>query len=259
MPFLAATIFGYTAGIALAAVVFVHRSENARRLASIVFAVTWLLHLGAVVSAALSGGGVPLRNVSGYLLVLGFVVLTLHLYLWFRHRFDVAGIVLPPISALAAFGALQLPADNRGSVELSGGWFLFHTVVSTIGMATLCVAFAMALVYLLQDRALKARQTLRLLERFPALEKCDRIGLQALVLGFLLLTIGIGTGLMMNAAAHGTLWVPGIKQIAPVLAWGVFGCVLFARLALGVRGRRSAYLTITGFALGLLTLLGMTV
>ena len=43
--------------------------------------------------------------------------------------------------------------------------------------------------YLIQDRALKSKRTLRLLERLPALERCDRVGYHALLLGFLLFTV----------------------------------------------------------------------
>jgi ABC-type uncharacterized transport system permease subunit len=43
-----------------------------------------------------------------------------------------------------------------------------------------------------------------------------------------------------------------------LLAWIVFAVILASRTALGFRGRKSAYLTIAGFALGLLTILGMT-
>ena len=42
---------------------------------------------------------------------------------------------------------------------------------------------------------------------------------------------------------------------APALI--LFAVLLFARLAWGYRGRRAAYLTIAGFALGLMTVLGI--
>jgi ABC-type uncharacterized transport system permease subunit len=50
----------------------------------------------------------------------------------------------------------------------------------------------------------------------------------------------------------------GPKQIFPVLAWLVFASILVCRPMLGFRGRKSAYLTIAGFALGLATMIGMT-
>jgi ABC-type uncharacterized transport system permease subunit len=42
------------------------------------------------------------------------------------------------------------------------------------------------------------------------------------------------------------------------LAWLVFAGVLVARFRVGFRGRKSAYLTIAGVMLGLLTVAGMT-
>ena len=38
----------------------------------------------------------------------------------------------------------------------------------------------------------------------------------------------------------------------------VLAVLVYARLVRGLRGRKSAYLTIAGFALGLLTVLGMS-
>jgi len=136
--------------------------------------------------------------------------------------------------------------------------FLFHTTVATLGMAILGVSFAMSVLYLFQDRALKTRKTLLLLDRLPSLERCDQIGFRSLVSGFVLLTVGIGTGLAINTEVYERLWVWGAKGMFPVLAWIVFAAILVARTALGFRGRKSAYLTITGFTLGVLTVIGMT-
>jgi ABC-type transport system involved in cytochrome c biogenesis permease subunit len=123
-------------------------------------------------------------------------------------------------------------------------------------MAALCVAFGMSLVYLLQDGALKSKRP-RLLEVLPSLEVCDRVGYDAVLWGFPLLTLGILTGALWSASVHERLFRGGAKQTFSVLAWIVFAAVLYFRIARGFRGRKSAYLTIAGFALGLLTLLGM--
>ena len=50
----------------------------------------------------------------------------------------------------------------------------------------------------------------------------------------------------------------GAKELFGLLAWGVFALLLYARLATGLRGRRSAYMTIAGFAFALMVVLGMT-
>jgi ABC-type uncharacterized transport system permease subunit len=251
-------MIAYIGGIVLASVALFNRSTAARKIASVAWVVAWFAHLAAIVAFVVREDRLPLASMGEYLLTLGWVVLTLHLFLWFRQRMDVAGLVLPPIAVLARFAAWGLLSTGPARSVVPQRMFLFHTSVSTLGMALLCVAFAMSLLYLLQDRALKQRKKLRLIERLPALSKCDQIGFHSMLVGFILLSIGIGTGVMVTTTTHHRLFVPDSKGIFAVLAWGVFAALLVSRRLMGFRGRKSAYLTIAGFALGLMTVLGMT-
>ena len=253
------TVIGYIVSVVAATLHTVYRSPSARRASSIVFVLTWVFHTATVVREAVMLGRLPLLNMAEYLLVLGWIVLSLHLYLWFRLRVEIAGVVLPPLAGAMTFASMQLVRSAAPAAKIApDGWFLVHTTVSTLGMAILCVAFAMSVIYLVQDRALKSRQKLKLLERLPSLHKADQIGFRSLTVGFLLLTLGISTGVVVNAEVRQRILVLEPKQIFPLLAWLVFAAGLLARSALGFRGRKSAYLTITGVALGLLTVIGMT-
>ncbi len=95
----------------------------------------------------------------------------------------------------------------------------------------------MSLLFLVQDRALKSKRGLPWLDRLPALETCDRFGFQALVIGFVLLTVGITTGVVVNANVYEQLWVLGAKQVFPLLSWLVFAGLIASRRALGFPGR----------------------
>ncbi len=228
-------------------------------IAGWVFAAGWALHLGAVVGKGVSAGRLPLANLPEYLLVLGWVVLGLHLLVWFRSRIAASALVLAPLAFLMGLAALLWPArPGELPPAQQHGLFLAHTTLSTLGMASVAVAFAMSLIYLAQDRALKAKNRPRLLDFLPSLDRSDRIGHLALFWGFPLLTLGILTGALWSAEVHHRFWVGGPKQTFPVLAWIVLGIVLYVRVVQGLRGRRFAYLTIAGFTLGLLTVLGMT-
>jgi len=255
---LPAALAGYVLGVVLAAVGTVQRSRLADRTASLVFALSWLVHSAAILRIGIEAGRIPLTNGFEYLVVLGWAISGLYLYIAARHQVPVIGLVLPPLAALAVAGALAVSHPIVKDADGPGGWFLFHTSISTLGMAILGVAFGMSVLYLAQDHALKSRSTPGLLQRLPALEECDRIGLQALIVGFVLFTLGIGTGIVINAGRHSELFSGGAKQIFPLLAWVVFLIVLVARTWLGYRGRKSALLTIAGFLLGLATVAGMT-
>jgi ABC-type uncharacterized transport system permease subunit len=258
LPF---SLIAYFVAIFLSIIGTLSRSAAARRAEIAMLSIAWLFHLGAIVREGIQDGGFPMANMSEYLLVLGWAVLSLHLWIWFRQHVDVVGLILPPLAALMALGALLLGARDLPPVpmEQQRGWFVFHTALATLGTASLCVAFAMSVIYLFQDRALKAKRKLRLLERLPSLEVCDRIGYHAVLWGFPLLTLGIVTGLVWNWHLHGVLLGNnGYKQAFALLAWAVFALLLYARLARGFRGRKSAYMTIAGFAFALMVVLGMS-
>lgn len=255
---LPAALAGYVLGVVLAAVGTVQGSRLANRTASIVFVLAWIVQSVTILLIGIEAGRVPLTNGFEYLLAFSWAIAGLYLYIAFRHRFRVAGLVLPPLAALAIAGALSVSHPSVTNNDVPGVGFLFHTSISTLGMAFLGVAFGMAVIYLAQDHALKSRRTPRLLQRLPALEECDHVGFQALTVGFVLLTVGIGTGVAMNTGLHSELLSGGAKQIFPLLAWVVFLIVLLARTWLGYRGRKSALLTIAGFLLGLATVVGMT-
>ena len=81
-------------------------------------------------------------------------------------------------------------------------------------------------------------------------------------MGFLLLSVGIGAGAGgQRRQVHGAdLGARSSNRRCRSLAWMVFAtlCSSADRLKLGFRGRKSAYLTIAGVMLGLMTVAGMT-
>ena len=252
-------LIAYFNGIFLAFTAAARRSVPAQRGAEFSCVVGWILHLAAIVYQGVRVGYFPLTNAGDYLLVLSWIVMSLYLLVDLRLRITQAGLILPPLGAVMAFAALVLPARHVVLPPAQQkGWFGFHVGVSVLGMGALCLAFAMAVIYLVQDRALKAKRAPKVLERLPSLAASDRIGNNAVLWGFPLLTVGIVTGQVVLWAKNGTLWMGGPKQIFPFLAWAVLSVLLYARLVRGFRGRKSAYLTIAGFALGLLTVLGMS-
>jgi ABC-type uncharacterized transport system permease subunit len=206
----------------------------------------------------LTAAAFPLRNGPEYLLALGGFVLTLHLVLWFRLRVRAAALVLPPVALLMVLSAYLFSVGSTQEHPLqTEGWFVFHTSIATAGVAALAVSFAMSVLFLVKERALKTKRSLRVLAMLPTLEALDRLGFQALLYGFPLLTLGIATGMVYSAAVHNSVWIWGAKEIFPAIAWVVFAGILWARFARGIRGRRSAILAIAGFASALLAFVGM--
>ena len=246
------------AGVALAAVGELRLRAAVSRAGALLLAAAWAGQLMTLIVLGVTAGAFPLRNGPEYLLGLGWFVLTLHLVLWFRSQIRAAALVLPPVAGLLVLGAYVFAAG--GSLDhapRTQGWFVFHTSIATAGVGALTVSFAMSILFLVKERALKSKRSLRVLEMLPTLEALDRLGFQSLLYGFPLLTLGIATGMVYSAAVHGSLWIWGLKEVFPVIAWVVFAIILWGRFARGVRGRGSAMLAIAGFAFALLTFVGM--
>jgi ABC-type uncharacterized transport system permease subunit len=256
---LAPALLFYTIGILFSFFGTTRDSARLYRLSAASLTAAWVFHLVAIVRLGWVSGGVPLANTGEFLLALGWVVLTLHLLVWLRWRVDIAGLVLPPLAQLMVIASIGL-AEGSSAPEPHGAtswWFVVHTGASTLGLAALGVAFAMSLIFIVQDRALKSKSSFGLLERLPSLETCDRIGQDAILWGFPLLTLGIVTGFVRSMAVYGTLWIASPKQIFPLVAWVLFALLIYTRLARGIRGRKSAYVTIAAFLIGLLTIVGI--
>jgi ABC-type uncharacterized transport system permease subunit len=177
-----------------------------------------------------------------------------------RWKIHAAGLVLPPLAFLMTVAAMsRLPSMVHQEGPMLQEWDIrvFHVALATLGMALFFVAAAMSLIYVLQERALKNKRTLAFLDRLPPLDRADRAGLEAMVWGFPLFTLGIVTGMVLSASEYHRVLLFQAKQVFPILAWLIFGTVLLARVARGFRGRRAAYLTMAGFVLGLLTIVGI--
>jgi len=257
--FFSLSLAACTTGIVLTILATVNRTSAARVGAGIALVLAAVLELCALVARFLRTGNLPIENLADFLIVLGWLVLVAYLVVHFRFRMHALGLILAPVAFFLSVIGLVLPHRNlaSGPVKDVPGMLLFHTSLATLGMAAFFVAAAMSLVYILQDRALKRKRAGPWLQRLPSLHKADKVGLEALVWGFPLFTVGIVTGVGMLAMGETRVDVGIAKPLFPILAWTIFAVVLGARLARGFRGRKAAYLTIIGFVLGLLTVIGI--
>ena len=253
------SLAAYTVGIVLTILATVNRSVAAKIGSTIALSAAAALQLAAIILYVRATGRLPMSNLADFLMALGWLVLVGYLVVNARWMVPALGMVLPPMAFFLSVLGIVLPQKHSMTepVMASKGILLFHTSLSTLGMAAFFIAAAMSLVYVLQDRALKRKQSGPWLRRLPSLHKADKAGLEALVWGFPLFTVGIVTGIGLLAMEHDNVKLAVTKPLFPILAWTIFAVVLGARLARGFRGRKAAYLTIAGFVLGLLTVIGI--
>lgn len=158
------------------------------------------------------------------------------------------GSFLMPIGLLALLLGLVLPFEPSPLLPpITSFWLMLHVVLAFLGNAALALTFCGGLMYIIQDRHLKAKQPGGFAARLPSLETLDRLNFWALSFGFPLLTQGIVTGAIWARYARGSFWIWERTTWPLIVIWGTYTLLLIGRGYLGWRGRRAAFAVVVGF------------
>lgn len=215
-----------------------------------------LLHGAALLSLLGAQGGMPVGAAQGFSM-LAFLLLALGLVLDVRYRKPVIGAFITPLAVAALVPGLLL---QGGPTPLSPAMrqplLPLHITISLVGMAAFAVAAGVGVMYLLMERQVKGKQFGLLFSRLPSLEFLDTLNNRLVVVGFIALSITLGTGaFFITSSSQGLTWMMDAKVLATLVAWGLFAAVAGARVLVGWRGRRVALLTMAGFGLVLVSFL----
>lgn len=219
-----------------------------------------VVHGAAIALHSLAVGHLAVTTLAEALSFLALLMVALFLLLQARRPLLALGAVVSPL----AFG-LVLGADGvyQGARPLPPAlhsvWLPVHVVLAILGDAVFALAFCASLLYLVQERRLKTHRGGRMLRGLPSLETLDRLNYRFLVWGLILLTLGIVSGIVWAHSAWDRFWTSDPKLIFSLATWGIYVILLQGRMTAGWRGRWAAQLTIAGFAVILLSLVGVNV
>ncbi|WP_309891467.1 cytochrome c biogenesis protein CcsA [Archangium sp.] len=201
-------------------------------------------------------GGRPVGVAQGFS-TFAFLLLAIFLVVDVRYRKPVIGAFITPLAVAVLLPGLLL--DGNGGQPLSPDvqrpLLPLHITIALLGVAASALAAGVAGMYLLMERQVKGKRFGLLFSRLPSLEFLDTLNRRLVVVGFIALSVTLITGAFFSSAAPGFVWTWQSKQIATLVAWGVFAALVSARSVGGWRGRRVALLTMTGFGLLLVSFL----
>jgi ABC-type uncharacterized transport system permease subunit len=177
--------------------------------------------------------------------LVGLALAAMTIALGLRRPVAALGVVVFPIATCVA--VLYGTVPHVASVARLDWQIQLHAMLALLAYATLSMAALVAIMLLLQERALRRRQLATALRAFPPL---------TLVETLLFRLIGIGFGLLTLALLSGVVFVENLfaqhlvhKTVLSLLAWATFGALLFGRIRYGWRGRRAVHLTLGAMAL----------
>jgi ABC-type transport system involved in cytochrome c biogenesis permease subunit len=248
----------FAATVAIAAALALHRGFPRSLLrALLISGVT--LHAVSLALRSIRMGQLAVVTTGDTLSFLAFLLVGGYLVLEYRAGLLALGAVVVPL----AFGLELAAGTTEGTVHavppvLQSVWLPVHVVLAVLGDALFALAFAASLLYLIQERRLKARRGLGTFRHFPSLETLDRVSHRCLVWGLVLLTLGIATGIVWAHTAWSEPWTLDVKLLITLGIWALYVVLLQGRMTAGWRGRWAAQLTIAGFAVVVLSLIGLS-
>lgn len=215
------------------------------RGANIATAVGLVVHLGLVVALIVTESAAALLTVQGGVLLGGLGLAAVYLLAGWRMQLWTLGSLVLPLCALSVMASRfghEPSTPSTDSLVLP-----IHIILAMLGTLAFAMAFAAAVLYVITERQLKAKRFGPWLRRLPSLDKLDTLGVRVVLAGFAVYTVAILLGFLWSWQNIGLDLEP--RTLLAVLTWVIYGLIIQARLTVGWRGRKAAWLTIIG-ALG---------
>lgn len=184
--------------------------------------------------------------------LLTWVMAAIYLLTALNHPVENLGIVILPLAALGivleeAFPTHHLLASGREMLDI-------HILMSITAYSILALATVQAVLLAIQERHLHGKHPGGFIRKLPPLQTMERMLFQMIGAGFLFQSLSLVTGFMFIEDMFAQHIVH--KTFFAVLAWVVFGILLWGRWKFGWRGRIAIRWTLGGFLSLLLAYLG---
>ncbi|MDG2303070.1 MAG: cytochrome c biogenesis protein [Candidatus Binatia bacterium] len=235
-------------------------SNMARWTSTTAMAFAFVSQAAALIVRSAQVGTIAITTFPDQVSVFALFLTGVYLLTQVRFRLAVLAAVVGPIgfigvlAALVAHGGAPDPPP-----ELRSPWLFIHVTLAYLGNAAFALACLVSLVYLWEERQLKAHSVGRFLWRLPSLERLDTVNFKFLTWGFVLLTLSIVIGVLWAELYFGRFWSWEPRTIWTMIIWVIYAVLLQGRFTVGWGGRQAATLTIVGFGVLFVAFIGVNV
>jgi ABC-type uncharacterized transport system permease subunit len=180
--------------------------------------------------------------------LLGLTLALAFTLVYWRYRTVSLGIFLLPICFLLGL----VPAFRPGQESIPfpqfhTGWIFLHVALLVAAYAALLISLLASVLYLIQERSLKAKHTAANPSWLPPLETIDQIALKSLLFGFPCMTAGLLIGSLLGSLVAqqtiGPTYFLDPKVLLSFAMWLAYIGMIYIRRHSGLRGRRAVYLS----------------
>ncbi|MFH1491235.1 MAG: c-type cytochrome biogenesis protein CcsB, partial [Pseudomonadota bacterium] len=217
----------------------------------------FILHTLFLAHQYYSLGVAPVLTLKASLCFFSWTITGTYLILHLKFRLKIMGSFVAPFAAFLMIISSSIPGFEVTIQPIFRSiWLTVHVGTVFTGNGIFALAFAAAIMYLIQERQIKNKRFGSFYNRLPSLETLDSINHQALICGFPFLTVGMITGAVYAQYALGSYWRWDPKEVWSLITWLSYAALVHQRLALGWRGRKAAFMSIIAFLILLFTFIG---
>jgi len=239
--------------------------EKFRQFLSPLILLVLFLETALLICRAVAINAVPLTGLFESMIVLTIVFGLTYLFfslaiqqVWFSSVMTWVMFVLVVLTGIVAEPASQAHA------AASTPWAIAHAIAMILGGASAMLAMTSAVLYLFARRKLKQKDLLQILGKVPNIEKLEQINLFGLKACFVLITLGLASGIGLAATATSLNrtaydWLTDAKIVLISVVWLLLAAILVLWKAIKLKERTIAYMTIVAFALILFAVVGTSI
>ncbi len=185
-----------------------------------------------------------------------WAIVLVYLIAEFKYKIEIFGSFVLPLVLLVSIYGLHLPQQIQPLISYNKKLFLVvHVSLAFIGFASFAFAVCTSVMYLMQDNQLKSKHPGRFSNKLPSLEMLERLSYKSIYIGFPVFTIAVILGLIWALGTRASIMDWRFREIWWFFIWLAYAVLLQARVTIGWRGRRAAYVAISVFVLACIPLL----
>ena len=244
----------YSLGLLHAILTLVRRREHLFRVALGAFTVGSIFHFVSIVEEGIVNNRCPITNFYETLSMCAFLVVIAYLFVHWRYKLESLAVFIFPLVFVAVLVAtMGNPVSAWSSPIVRNAWLTVHIVLVLLGFAALLFTAVASLLYLVQEKQLKAKKPRKLSYRLPALGTLDDLISKSMALGFVLMTLAVIAASTWAFIEHKTDWIKQPAIDISFFTWGIYMLLVFLRTTAGWRGRKAALMTVAVLGFSALT------
>jgi cytochrome c-type biogenesis protein CcsB len=222
------------------------RTEKTARIATAMMILGFLLLFAGVIARGVSAGRVPWGNMYEFSIT-GALAFT-GAYLAALRKYDLRWLGLfVSISVLLTLGTaitvLYVPSAPLVPA-LKSPWLVIHVAAAIISGGVFLLSNVIAGAFLFLDSMEKKGERAPWAKRLPSLDTLDQLSYRLVAFVFPLWTFSVIAGAIWAESAWGRYWGWDPKETWAFITWVAYAAYLHARVTVGWRGRRAAWLCI---------------